>query len=352
MPDEISDLELKFDGPPVVALQGAPADAVIASLTAIQRMVHIIGMRTEGRGLSERLKPSVKVKREYTVVCRAPKFGSHIQPFAVGSKTGTRTNAAVVARDRLLATLKAFDSGDEAKLESVVPNARERWFLAKAASGLLPPVDSGLEVMIRSGSRGPFAFKAERARKLLSAYDTPLPPAIDEETVAGKLRAIDYGQTIMTIKPGAEPALRMDYPLPLELWLQSNVRKRLSFTGRPKINAKGDISSFEEIFKVAELEPHLEPIDRFKSRNILLGTNRPLSLPITVMWRERLFAFADPKLGIDVVVQDVTELRSAVLSELDMLWQQYALADDLDLDSEALQVKRALLSRFGLIANA
>lgn len=342
-----NDLELKFDGPTVRTLHGAPAEAVAASLYAIQRMVYIIGMRAEGRALSERLKPTIKVKREYSVVCRAPREGSHIQPFAVGSRTGEASGASLVAREKLLSTLRAFDSGQEERLEQVVPSARERWFLAKAASGLLPPEDSGLDVMIRSGSRGPFAFKAERARRLLMAYDTPRPPAIDEETVAGKLRAIDYGQTIITIKPGQEPALRMDYPLPLEGWLQQNVRRRLKISGRPRLNSRGDISSFAEIYSVSELEPHLEPIDRFMSGGKLFGTNRLLSLPVTVLWADRLFAFFEPALGLDVVVQDLNELRPAVLAELDLVWRQYAQEKEDDLDEEARQVKRALLSRFG-----
>jgi hypothetical protein len=347
--DKETDLELKFDGGPVRLLHGAPAEAVIASLNAIQRMVFIIGMRAEGRALSERLKPTIKVKREYAVVCRSPRKGSHIQPFAVASQTGGPSGSSIAAREKLLATLRALDSGEEARLEAVIPNARERWFLAKAATGLLPPEESGLEVMIRAGSKGPFAFKAERARGLLSAYDTPRPPAIDEETVAGKLRAIDYQQTIMTIKPGQDPALRMDYPLPLEGWLQANVRKRLRISGRPKINARGDISSFDEINTVVELEPHLEPIDRFQSGSRWFGTNRPITLPITVYWADRLFAFADAKLGIDVVVNDVGDLRSGVLSELDLIWRQYAQAKEEELDEEAREVRRTLLSRFGPI---
>lgn len=347
MADKDTDLELKFDGAPVQRLHGAPAEAVIASLNALQRMIYIIGMRAEGRALSERLKPTIKVKREYAVVCRAPRKGSHIQPFAVASQTGEMSSSSFAAREKLLATLRAFDSGEETRLEAVVPNARERWFLAKAATGLLPPEGSGLEVMIRAGSRGPFAFKADRARILLSAYDTPRPPAIDEETVAGKLRAIDYQQTIMTIKPGSDPALRMDYPLPLESWLQSNVRKRLKISGRPKINARGDISSFDEIYSVVELEPNLQSIDRFTSGGKNFGTNRPISLPITVHWADRLFSFVDHRLGIDVVVDNVSELREGVLSELDLVWRQYAQADDDELDDEALEVKRHLLSRFG-----
>ncbi|WP_242182223.1 hypothetical protein [Sphingomonas sp. CARO-RG-8B-R24-01] len=313
-------------------------------------MIYIIGMRAEGRALSERLKPTSKVKREYAVVCRAPRKGSHIQPFAVASQTGEMSASSAAAREKLLATLRALDSGEELRLEAVVPNARERWFLAKAATGLLPSESSGLEVMIRASSRGPFAFKADRARALLSAYDTPRPPAIDEETIAGKLRAIDYQQTIMTIKPGSDPALRMDYPLPLENWLQTNVRKRLKISGRPKINARGDISSFDEIYQVVELEPHLQPIDRFTSGGKIFATNRPISLPVTVQWADRMFSFADRRLGIDVVVDNVSELRDGVLSELDLVWRHYAQADNDELDEEALEVKRHLLSRFGSLA--
>lgn len=347
MADKLNDIELKFDGDPVKRLDGAPADAVISSLNALQRMVYIIGMRAEGSALSERLKPTIKVKRDYAVVCRAPRRGSHIQPFSVESKTGASTGASLVAREKLLATLKALDSGNEAQFEEVVPSARERWFLAKAASGLIPDEESGLQVLIRSGPRGPFAFKAERARALIKLYDTRHPPSAGQETVAGKLRAIDYGRTIMTIKPGNDPALRMDYPLPLETWLQANVRKRLQITGRPKFNARGDIGSFEEINSVQELEPHLDPIDRFKSDGRIFGTIKPISLPVTVLWEDRLFAFSDPRLGIDVVVQDLGELREAVLSELDVVWRHYALAPDTELDDEAQQLKRTLRARFG-----
>lgn len=347
MAREPTDFELKFDGLPVKRLDGAPVDAVISSLNAIQRMVHIIGMRAEGRALSERLKPTVRVRREYAVVCRAPKKGSHIQPFAVESMSGEMTGAASDAREKLLATLKAMDSGDEAQFAKVVPSVRERWFLTKAATGLLPPAESGLEVKIRVGSRGPFAFRAEHARPYFEAFDKRRPPSVDEETVAGKLKAIDYAQTVMTIKPGQSPALRMDYPLPLEKWLQANVRKRLSITGKPKFNNRGDISSFQEIETITEIEPHLAPIDRFKSADHLWGTNKPVSLPITVYWGDRLFGISDENLGIDVVAHELSELRDAVLSELDFNWRHYAMADDSELDDDALSVAVALRSRFG-----
>jgi hypothetical protein len=343
------DIQLKFDGEPVRQLDGAPVDAVIASLQALQRMVYIIGMRSEGRHLSERLKPTAKVKREYSIICRAPKHGSHIQPFNVASLSGAFTPAAVLARETLLKTLKAFDSGDEAAVELALPNARERWFMAKAAQGLVPSEESGLEVTVRAGSKGPFNFKAERARPLLTMYNTMKPPEVDEEVLAGKLKAIDFTRTILTIKPSHDPAVRLDYPLQLEEWLKANVRKKLKFVGCPRINQKGDVSSFQTIDSVSELEPSLAPIEEFMMGNSTIKANRPLSIPVTVEWDERLFIFQDAAIGIDAYANAYNDLRQSILDELAVLWRNYAMAEDTELDLEAQAVKQALLSRFRVI---
>ncbi|WP_018408465.1 hypothetical protein [Methylocystis rosea] len=349
MAERADDIQLKFGGVSVERLDGAPADAVIASLNALQRMVYIIGMRSEGRSISERLKPPAKVKREYAVICRTPIPGSHIQPFNIASQSGAFTPAVAAARNKLLKTLKAFDSGDERRVEQALPNARERWFMAQAALGLIPPEDTGLEITVREGSRGPFAFRADRARGLLRRYEAGSPPEIDQETIVGKLRAIDFAQTILTIKPSKEPALRLDYPLPLERWLTANVRRRIKLVGHPKFNQKGDVSSFKELHTATELEPTLEPIEQFRADEHLIGTVRPLSIPVTVDWQDRIFLVQEKSLGIDVFSQSYDELRQCVMAELNVLWRHYALASDDELDSEALAVKHALLSRFKVV---
>lgn len=344
--DKSDDIELKFDGDPVKRLNGAPAEAVISSLCALQRMIYIIGMRSEGRSLSERLKPTAKVKREYAIVCRAPKHGSHIQPFNVASQAGVFTPAAVSARDKLIKTLKAFDSGQEKSVEEVLPNSRERWFMARAALGLLPSEDSGLEITVRSGSRGPFNFKAERARALLSKYETGSPPEVEEEIVAGKLWSIDFVRTILTIKPSGNPAIRMDYPFPLEDWLQANRRRRLQLVGKPKFSQRGDITSFQELRFVVELEPTLDSISEFQSNDRSIRAVRPLSIPVTVDWKDRMFTFNDKELGLNAYSSSYNEMRAAILEDLDVIWRQYALAPIEDLDAEAQLVKKNLLERF------
>ncbi|WBO58613.1 MULTISPECIES: hypothetical protein [unclassified Acidocella] len=350
MAEKPDNIELKFNGESVRRLNGAPADAVIASLNALQRMVYIIGMMSEGRILSERLKPTAKVRQEYAIVCHAPEKGSHVQPFNVASQNGAFTPATVAARKKLLEALKAFDSGNEEVVKQVLPNARERWFMAKAALGLLPSEDSDLEITVRAGSRGPFNFKAERARTVLAKYKTGSPPEIDEEVVAGKLQAIDFSRTILAIKPSNQATIRIDYPLSTEEWLKQNVRKRLKITGRPKINQKGDIASFKEVYSVTELEPTLEAISSFQSGSQTIQANRTLSIPVTLNWKDKIFSFQDSLLGIDAFALTYDKLRESVLEELDILWRHYALAPDDELDAEAQSVKVALLSRFKVIS--
>lgn len=346
MNEKPGDIQLKFDGDPIKKLKGAPADAVIASLNALQRMIYIIGMRAEGRGLGQRLKPTAKVKREYTVICRAPEVGSHVQPFNVAAQSGAFTPAAVAARSRLIEALKAFDSGDDKRISKTLPNARERWFLADAAMGLLPDENSGLDVTVRAGSHGPFAFNATRARDVLKQYRSGPVPKADEEEIVGKIQTINFGQTILVVKPKNSRAIRLDYPLPLEPLLQQNVRQRVRLYGTPKLNNAGDITTFEDIITISELEPKLDPITEFMSDGKRVNTSRPLSLPVTFDFDSRLFVFSDQALGIDAYSEKYELLRDIVLEELDVVWRNYAVVPDRELANDAVALKIALNARF------
>ena len=345
-PASPDDIELKFDGGVVRRLDGAPADAVIASLNALQRMVLILGMRAEGRALGQRLKPTARVRREFSVVCRAPERGSHVQPFNVASQAGLFTPAACAARERLLASLSAFDSGEEAKLREVLPTAKERWFMAQAAADLLPAEDADLEVTIRVGQRGRFAFKADRARKLIEKVRSGPAPSEEPEHIVGKLQAINYDQTIITLKPGRSRSLRADYPLPIEKWLQSNVRKRMRLTGVPNINSAGEVTGFQSLSEIAELESSLPKIEEFLSSGRRVQAVAPLSLHLVYDLESRLFRVEDERLGIDTYAENIENIEAAVVEELDVLWRQYAEAPDGELAADALQVARGLRERF------
>lgn len=349
MNEQSQDIQLKFDGDPIKKLKGAPAEAVIASLNALQRMVYIIAMRAEGRGLGQRLKPTAKVKREYTVICRAPEFGSHLQPVDIATQSGVHTPATAVARGKLLTALKVFDSGDDDKIVSALPDPRERWFLADAAKGLLPDPNSGLKVTLRDGKMGRFAFSADRARNAIERYRAGPVPEAEHEEIVGRVQTINFTQTMLVLKPSNGRAVRMDYPLKLESMLENNKRERLRLHGRPKLNNAGDITSFLEITSISEVEGRLEPIAEFQSAGCRIGSNRPLSIPVNFDYDSRLFMFTDPAIGVDAYSDKYESLREVVLEELDVVWRNYAVADIKDLAPDALILKKALLSRFRVI---
>ena len=344
-----TELQLKFDGVPITQMGGAPADAVISSLSALQRMIHLIGMKSEGRVFGQRVKPSARVRREFSIVCHAPKSGSHIQPLTLGP-AGSASAAAIAARTKLLDTLKAFDSGDADILERTIPNARERWFLADAAAGLLPQKESGIEVTLRAGTRGPFAFKADRARALIEIARSGSPPQPERETIVGKIKAIDYSRTSLILQPAGRRSVRIDYPLSIEPFLQANVRRRVSILGDPEVNLVGDVVSFRAVMTCTELESSLPPIEEFRSQGVNVVAHRPILMHASYDFEDRCFVYQNEDLGIDAYSSKYEDLRASVLEELDVLWRNYALAPDEELAPDAMAVKRNLLHRFRAVS--
>ncbi len=341
-----ADIELKFDGPPIRELGGAPADAVASSLLALQRLVHLIGMHAEGRPFGLRAKPSAKVRRDFAVICRPTKNGSHIQPLGIAARSGQFTASAALARVSLLRALSAFDSGDDTRIVAALPNPRQRWFMADAAAGLLQPEESGIQVTVRAGSRGPFNFKADRARVVIDRLRSGKPPQADNETVVGKLKVVDYARSIVTIQPVAGRSVKFSYPPQLEPLIQANARRRVSVVGDATVNATGDITNFRSIRRLQELEPSLDPVEGFDSGGQRFVAAHPLTLPISFDFEDRTFVFLDQSLGIATFESKYGAMRDSILGELDFLWSDYACAPDEDLAEEALVVKRNLLGRF------
>lgn len=140
--------------------------------------------------------------------------------------------------------------------------------------------------------------------------------------------------------------MRFDYPLKLEDWFQANVRRRIQVVGDPVINEVGDITSFSKIQTLTELEPTLPPIEEFSVNGSTVRSSRPLAIPVTLEFNERLFSYEDIELGINTYSETYEGLRDAILADLEVLWRQYADASDAELAPDAQSVKYALRSRF------
>jgi hypothetical protein len=343
--DETQDVELKFEGDPIQRLGGVPAELVADSLRSLQRMAYLIGMKREGQRFGHKARPNAKVRRMYAVVCRVAETGSYLQPWNLASSTGHTSQATFAARAELLNALKAFDSGDDATVEAVLPDPRQRWFLADAALGLLPPEDSGIEVSVRVGA-GQYSFRADRARAAIERSRAGDPPIPEKEEIVGKLKALDFTTATMTIKPSQGRQVRVSYPLQLEPFLQRNVRKRLRILGSPEINGAGDISGFRKVEEVTEVEPSSPKIDIFKAGSSEVRPARPYGYLVGFNIESSIFFVRDVEIGLDVYSHMLVEIEDEVRSDLDILWRTYALAADRNLTPDAQLLKRSLRGRF------
>ena len=343
------DIQLKFEGEPITALGGAPAEMVVNALLALQRMAYLIGMKNEGRAFGQRAKPSANVRREFAIVCRQPVEGSHVQPFTVGSRTGDFSAESVHARQSLLSILHAFDSGNEASVNEAIPDPRERWFLAEAASGLLPDEQSGVQISIRSGAAGVFAFKADRARTLIGSLRSGGPPKPGLQKILFKVRGIEFLNHAAVLQPSDGRIMRLPYLPVLEPLFQANARKRVLVAGEPSVNSAGYITGFDTIESIGEFGPTAQDLHEFQSGNQLIRTNESIKLAASFEYDDKLFVFQDEKLGIDAWAHEYRDLRQAVMEELDVLWRNYACAPDEDLAKDALKIKKALNKRFEVV---
>mgnify|MGYP000441473925 CR=1 FL=1 len=72
-----------------------------------------------------------------------------------------------------------------------------------------------------------------------------------------------------------------------------------------------------------------------------------MTLEIKIEQTKQLLYVTHPELGIDVFATTLESLLVELQEQLVMLWREYALASDEELDEPARQLKQALLARFG-----
>lgn len=67
---------------------------------------------------------------------------------------------------------------------------------------------------------------------------------------------------------------------------------------------------------------------------------------------KQLLYVTHPELGIDVFATNRESLLVELQEQLAMLWHEYALASDDELDAPARQLKQALLAKFARVHHA
>jgi len=97
---------------------------------------------------------------------------------------------------------------------------------------------------------------------------------------------------------------------------------------------------------ISELDLSPLTVDTVKVGNLVLKANQSIILESATDETKQLICVTNAELGIDAFARTRDALVSELNEQIGMLWGEYALAADDDLDGVAIKMKQALLTTF------
>jgi len=347
MPPTSDQLVLRFAGAPIEP-HAVPAAELARALDGFQRIVHLIGMRLEGRTLSRRARPSQEVQRRFVLLCELPRPGSYEQPIRLMTLDPELLSPQELERaDADLARfLQAIGQKDEQRLEDAVADPTYRRFMLDALAQAMPDPQSGVSLeVLASGSR---LLSSTTAQAFVEDQRRPRPSAASAGVVNGELIEIDFAARRIRLRLlGVKRDITCSYEDSVEPTLLEHPRELIQVFGSVSVDAKGVPRTIEAVDFIRPIQEAEDiPIDSFDVGNRTVGARRPLSVTIRFDREEQLFMATVPSLDIETAGETRDDVAEGIAAELRMLWRNYARADDARLTEGARSLKRQLLEAF------
>lgn len=344
--------DLRYTGEQVSRQGSVPAAVLAQALGGLQRLVHLLAMRVEGRTLNKRARPSADIQQRFPVLCLPTRPGSFLSPTVVG-----RHDAQWLDDDEtekiaieLAQVMEAANSGDAALLDKAVPDPTYRRFMFAALAEMLPPAGSGIELEVQQEGRD--LFVASRARPLLIRSRDSSNGQM-RGVVTGFLFDIDFeGQRFGLYHPPTERKLTCTYDPEGESMLLEHPLDLIQVVGLVERDEEGALVRVVRVDQVLEIDASPFEIEGFEFDGRRFRANRPLRVEPAFGKDDQLFLASVPMFGIDAFAETREELQAAVLDELQMLWREYVEAGDGELAPDARLLKQSLQGVFDEISDA
>lgn len=330
------------------------ADVLVQVLQHAQRAFELIGLHIEGRGVKKRARVARSTSSRFQLVCKIPKEGSYAVPIEVGAQSELLDEPMVAsAMDIFEKLMRRISSKDASSLGEVVPDSSILRRVLEAVKGMSPRGDDAWSLQIRDKNDAVFASLDHTAVPFLQETLVPEDQREAERVVTGELKSIDFAARKLTIiyQPTSRE-LDCHYDESLEDLLYERRRDLIQVTGRVLLDDLGNPKQIINVSDIADLDlaPLVLARSAFGGRS--LEASPPLVLKPRMDESEQLLLIEDDELGIEVFGVTRAVLAADLAEQLDMLWHEYALADDVALDDGALSRKKALLGRLREVGNA
>lgn len=335
-------------------VHAVPAAVLVQILENAQRAFELIGVQVEGREIRERARVSAATAKRFQLVCHVPEAGSYAMPVTVG---GGADLLVLELAEKAVAIFKdvmgLVSSRNAGGLVGVLPDQRIRRRVLESIKGMAPRSDAGWTLDFHDAQNSAFATFDTDTIPFVEA--TLVPPEQREaaRVVTGELTSIDFAaRKLSIIYPPTSKILECLYEEAVEDLLYEKRRDLIQVTGRVLLDDQGTPKQIIDVTDIRDLDISPLAVTGVRTAALSLMVTAPMTLDVELDDTKQLLYVMQPDLGIDVFAPTRETLLAELQEQLAMLWNEYALAADDELDEPARQMKQALLAQFAEVPHA
>jgi hypothetical protein len=324
-----------------------PASVLVQILQNAQHAFELIGVQVEGRSINQRARVPAATSQRFQLICQLPEPGCYALPVTIGSSSELfESEQAEKALKIFQDVMERVSSRNPRGLADALPDERIRRRVLEAVKGMAPRADAKWTLSLHDSANAAFAFFD--VQTIPFVQDTLVPAAQREASrvVTGELKNIDFIERKITIiYPPTSKELDCLYDEALEDLLYERRRELIQVTGRVLLDDQGIPKKIIDVTDIRDVDLSSLEVSSVRHGSIHLRVTPVLSLDPILDDSKQLLCVENKELQMTVFAPTREALLAELHEHMAMLWQEYALANDDELDAIALQLKRTLLAR-------
>lgn len=330
------------------------ASVLVQILQNAQQAFELIGVHVEGRSINQRARVPAAICQRFQLICHLPEPGCYALLVTVGGSTELfDPQLTEKAFDIFREVMARVSSRTTEGLSSALPDERIRRRVLESIKGMAPRADAKWTLNLHDAADTVFAsFDVQTIRFI---QETLVPAAQREASrvVTGELKNIDFIEHKLTIiYPPTSKELECLYDEALEDLLYERRRDLIQVTGRVLLDDQGSPKKIIDVTDIRDVDLSVLEISLVRHGAVHLQVSPVLLLEPSLDNSKQLLCVENPEFDILVFAPTREALLAELHEHLAMLWQEYAQANDDDLDPLALQLKQVLLKRMAEITHA
>jgi hypothetical protein len=331
-----------------------PASVLVQILENTQKAFELIGVQVEGREIRERARVPTATAKRFQLTCCTPEFGSYAIPLIVGDTSDLLHRETIETAIKIFKEVMSLvSSRNIATLASTIPDHRLRRRILESIKGMAPRLDADWSLDFRDSENTIFAKFDTNTTPFVEAILVPNEQREAAKVVTGELTSIDFAaRKVSIIYPPTSKTLECIYDEAVEDFLYEKRRDFIQVTGRVLLDSDGTPKQIIDVTDIRDLDTSALTISGVRTPALSLKAKTPITLDIEMDDTKQLLYVKYPTLGVDVFATNRDRLLNELQEQLVMLWNDYALASDDELDAPAQQMKHALLAQFTEVSDA